>query len=215
MGLPNKSNDLYYSITKAKFYVEVLVSGKNSVKGPYEVWFNPSQISISADKSVELEETEHKEEKRKVICYAKQDEKIDELNEGCTGINTTNKGKLIEWVSMELMFDLVESYELLNAGKNNTFFNKKFSGDNISVAKDDISVLNSKCCALPDIITAFENSYRVMFVWGTNIEYKGWISNMDVVLQYFSSKGAPLRANVRLTIRTEDCGTAFDNVKTL
>ena len=50
-----------------------------------------------------------------------------------------------------------------------------------------------------------------MFAWGSNIEFKGWISNMDVSLQYFSPEGAPLRANVRLTIRTENCEDSFSS----
>lgn len=215
MTLSNKSNDLHYPITKAVFYVEQMVSGMYSVKGPFKVFFNPSQISISADRFEEDEVSEHKEEKRKVICYAKPGKNIDESNESCTGINTANKGKLIEWVSMELMFDLVESYELLKADKNNIFFNRKFTGDKIDVGLTEISVLNSSCCSLPKIIDAFENSYRVMFAWGEHMEYKGLISSMDVELQYFSAEGSPLRANTSLTLKAEDCGDIFDNVKML
>ena len=106
-----KISNLHYSITKALFYIESVDSGASSIKGPYEVLFNPSELSISADKSAELDVEDVKEENSKVICYAKMSDKIDELNESCVGINTASNNELVEWVSMELIFDLVETYE--------------------------------------------------------------------------------------------------------
>lgn len=203
--LGNKTNSLHYSITKALFYIQSTASNTGSMKGPYEVLFNPSELSISADKSAELDVEDVKEENSKVICYAKSDDKIDESNESCVGINTASNNKLVEWVSMDLIFDLVETYE--DSKEKDTNLLSLFTGS----STDKISVLDSSWCSLPEIIAAFENSYRVRFVWGSNIEFKGWISNMDVSLQYFSPKGSPLRANARLTIRTEDCEDSFSS----
>lgn len=209
MTLGEKISNLHYSITKALFYIESVDSGASSIKGPYEVLFNPSELSISADKSAELDVEDVKEENSKVICYAKMSDKIDELNESCVGINTASNNELVEWVSMELIFDLVETYEKFKS------MDTKALSSLIGGSIDKISVLESNWCSLQEIITAFENSYRVMFAWGSNIEFKGWISNMDVSLQYFSPEGAPLRANVRLTIRTENCEDSFSNFNVL
>lgn len=207
--LGNKTNSLHYSISKALFYIQSTDSNTSSMKGPYEVLFNPSELSISADKSAELDVEDVKEENSKVICYAKMGDEIDESNESCVGINTASNHKLVEWVSMELIFDLVETYEDFKT------MDAKALSLLIGSSIDKISVLDNDWCSLSEIIAAFENSCRVMFVWGSNIEFKGWISNMDVSLQYFSPKGAPLRANARLTIRTDDCEESFSSFNML
>ena len=76
MTLGKKESKLHYSITKALFYIEPADSDASSMKGPYEVLFNPSELSISADKSAELDVEDVKEENSKVICYAKMGDEI-------------------------------------------------------------------------------------------------------------------------------------------
>ncbi len=198
---------LHNSISKAAFYIAVKTNNGYKKTGPFKVLFNPAKISIYLDKL--NDEVYSKNKKQNIICLARKNPKIDDSNNFYAGINTSSRISLNRSISMELMFDLVESYEYAKFKGKGEFLDNSFKDDSIKSDLAQISVFNESCCCIPKLNDAFENSYPVKFIWGANIEFVGKIDNLTTILLYFSEKGLPLRASVRLTIQENDFSKIF------
>lgn len=192
---------LHDGVSKAVFYIAEKSGAKYNVSEPLKVLFNPSEILVSVDRSRLGASAE--EPKSKAISSAKE----GNGSEG-SGTNIPQEVNTDKIVSMDLIFDLVEKYEYKRSGGSKSFFDDSWNDDIVDNSLNEISVLNESCCCLPKLADALENSYPVRFVWGSNIEFEGRISNLTMSLTYFSEKGAPLRANVNLKIQEGD----FDNI---
>lgn len=194
---------LHDGISKAVFYIAEKDGAKYNISKPLKVLFNPSEVLVSIDRSKLGPYDE--EPKSKAIGSAKK-------GDGSEGSGTNIPQEVItdKVISMDLIFDLVEKYEYKRSGGSKSFFEDSWNDDIIDDSLNEISVLNESCCCLPKLADALENSYPVRFVWGSNIEFKGRISNLTMSLLYFSEKGVPLRANVNLKMKEDDLKNIFN-----
>ncbi len=174
---------------------------------PVEVLLNPSSIKVSASTQMKKEEGVANDSTAKTVSV---DGKV------------TPKGITEQMVDMTLIFNVVEAY---NSKTENSDFkalasaatsvlSTVVSGGNLTdaaenaltdlVTKTDytsLSILNSKICCYSPLLEASHKQVPVIFYWG-NMIYAGLISKYVTTFNYFSSQGAPLGAEVALTLHS-------------
>lgn len=152
-----------------------------------------------------------------------------------TGIGDENlrvqrdKGSQRETISMDLIFDLVDVYDLYNGIAQTSSLIKLtgssiFGGKNVEEGDDyikykfpkkfntfrslsDISLTNEKISCLTKLIESVNGSPDGKNLGGGMIEFKwgglgarGYVTSLNIRYTYFSPKGEPLRAEVSLAI---------------
>lgn len=197
-----------FSITKAQFYIWKKSNPTLSeIQGtdPDEkvtVQINPSEISLSRVRETNTN-------------------KRQGTGQGAQNVLKPD-GPLVRNVRMNLIFDLVDMYEkikmgvhkesltsavleplmgLVSAEIGKTSIGESLGFSNITNASDiDIFTKKHEICCYTALKEAVEQEYVVKFVWGSMEQFCGTIQNFDTTLDYFSSEGVALRANVSLTI---------------
>lgn len=163
-------------------------------RGTYrQVMFNPDSLKISYVHSVERQKGSGKEAH---IGYLQSH-------------NPTNCE-----VSMDLIFDLVNTYEKYkNSGiiprAVGGFMKSPFSNDGlensvfITANRSTIDLTSDSLTIFKDLEQASRRQSVIAFAWGS-VSVCGPIVGFDSKITYFSREGAPLRAEVGLTIASED-----------
>lgn len=197
------------TVSKAAFLIGKSqdTDGSWDYEGPVEVTINPSTIKIAGKTEVKKEEGVANEKTEET---AASDGKI------------TPKGITEQVVSMTLTFNIVEAYEektkgvefgsLVSAAKS--LIGSAFGGDDMTdsaekvfkelINKTDftnLSLFNKDLCCYSPLLEASRRQVPVIFYWG-NMFYAGIIVNFQTTFNYFSSQGAPLGADVAISIST-------------
>lgn len=170
-----------------------------------EVLINPSELRITASTQTRKEEGAANEATSK---SQNADGKI------------TPKGITEQMVDMKLIFNVVEAYEEKIKGGNArallsaaTSMVSGLVGDaglldstegalNDLINKTDFtgfSLLNPDLCCYTPLLMAAHKQAPVIFYWG-NLIYAGLITKFQTTFNYFSNQGAPLGAEVLLSL---------------
>ena len=200
-GTEALGNAIFGTSTKAKLMFYPYSQGR--VVGEPEVWnvmINPSSIYESYGIGYKVEENlEGKEEKQKPIRDS--------------GSHT---------MSMDLIFDLVDTYELAynkfsTTGAINGFMSlkknpnreridgklpKQFAGYNWGNKVSEIYVQNKELTCLTKLkesVSGETSNTLVQFYWG-QFDISGFVNDLSVRYTYFSPEGQALRAEVSLRI---------------
>ena len=182
--------------------------GKWESEGPYPVLFNPSSLKVSATTQVKREEGVANE---KTPETAAADGKI------------LPRGIGEQQVDITLIFNIVEEYnaktdgvefKALATAATSIVTSLIGSGDKIGQAESalsdlikktdftSLSLFNEDLCCYTPLMTAAHKQVPVIFTWG-NMAYKGIITKIQTTFNYFSSQGAPLGAEVSLSMVTK------------
>lgn len=171
---------------------------------PVYVLLNPSELRVKSSTSVKKEEGVANEA---TAASQNADGKL------------TPKGITEQTVEMKLIFNVVEAYNakveggdlnaLYTAAKSmiTSAINKSFIDDaEDTLAKlvedtdfTEFSLLNSEMCCYTPLLMAAHKQVPVIFYWG-NIVYYGIITTFQTTFNYFSNQGAPLGAEVVLSL---------------
>lgn len=128
-------------------------------------------------------------------------------------------GASIQTVSMQLHFDMVQMYRMAvkkqsaqNAMTKATTMISKFDSGNVMKSGMEgvtllatpsdytqISLLNKQYSCYSQLETAAKKQSPVVFFWGP-MQYVGVLKSFSSKFLYFSNQGAPLRAEVTLTL---------------
>ncbi len=178
--------------------------GEWEFEGPAEVLINPSSLRINASTQVKRDEGVANEATPET---AAADGKI------------TPKGIVEQQVDMTLVFNIVEAY---NAKTNGAEFKalvtaatsmvSSLVGGSLSdtaestltdlINKTDftnLSLFNKDLCCYSPLLQAAHKQVPVVFLWG-NMVYSGLITKFQTNFNYFSNQGAPLGAEVVLSM---------------
>ena len=179
--------------------------GKWESEGPYPVLFNPSSLKVSATTQVKREEGVANE---KTPETAAADGKI------------LPRGIGEQQVDITLIFNIVEEYnaktdgvefKALASAASSIVTSLIGSGDKIGQAENalsdlvkktdftNLSLFNKGLCCYTPLMQAAHKQVPVAFVWG-NMTYQGIITKFQTVFNYFSNQGAPLGAEVSLSM---------------
>lgn len=131
----------------------------------------------------------------------------------------TPKGITEESVEMTLIFNVVEAYNAKTEGAQfkalaaaaKSLIGSAFNGSLAESAEDtltdlvnktdftSLSILNPKISCYTPLLVAAHKQIPVVFYWG-NLMYSGLITKFQTTFNYFSSQGAPLGAEVALSM---------------
>lgn len=197
------------TVSKAAFLIgkSQKKDGTWEFESPVEVLINPSSITIGAKTEVKKKEGVANEETKDT---AASDGKV------------SPKGVTEQIVSMKLTFNIVEAYEEKTNGvafgalvsAATSLIGSAFSGDDMIdsaegaltdlINKTDftnLSLFNKDLCCYTPLLEASRKQVPVIFYWG-NMMYVGTIINFQTTFNYFSNQGAPLGADVNLSMST-------------
>ena len=200
------------SVSKAAFLIGKSQKKDGSwefIKPPAEVTINPSSLKIGTKIETKKEEGVATEETEET---AASDGKV------------TPKGIPEQILSMKLTFNIVEAYEqktkgvefgsLVSAAKS--LIGKAFNGEDMLGSTENVltelvnktdftnlSVLNKDLCCYSPLLEASRKQVPVVFYWG-NMVYAGVIVSFQTTFNYFSSQGAPLGADVSMSMSIVD-----------
>lgn len=171
---------------------------------PVEVLINPNKLRVMSTTQVKKEEG-----------VANDSTSSSQNVDG----KITPKGITEESVEMTLLFNVVEAYNakaegaqfkaLASAAKS--LLGSAFNGNLADTAEDtlselinktdftSLSILNPEICCYTPLLVAAHKQVPVVFYWG-NLTYPGLITKFQTTFNYFSSQGAPLGAEVSLSM---------------
>ena len=171
---------------------------------PVEVLINPETLKVTASVQVKREEG-----------VANESTGPSQNVDG----KITPKGITEESVEMTLIFNVVEAYNAKTEGAQfkalaaaaKSLIGNAFSGNFAESAEDtltdlvnktdftSLSILNPKISCYTPLLVAAHKQIPVIFYWG-NLMYSGLITKFQTTFNYFSSQGAPLGAEVSLSM---------------
>lgn len=211
MGLGNLLGGRFGTLEKAMFILGDKKDDKGewSFQQPQYVLINPSSIEIGAVTKTKKEE-------------GVADEKTEETTAGDGRISPT--GVTEEKVSMTLVFNIVEQYNAMVKDKEwgslltaaTSLLGTLLSKEKEGISKEEeaeaalarliketdhnsVSLYNEEICCYFPLVKAAHAQAPAVFLWG-NIQFAGVITNLHTTFNYFSSSGAPLGAEVDLTM---------------
>lgn len=171
---------------------------------PVEVLLNPDKLRVTATTQVKKEEG-----------VANDSTAKDQRTDG----TITPKGITEQSVDMVLLFNVVEAYNAKTEGVEfkalasaaTSLIGSAFNGNLADTAEDtltdlvnktdfsSLSILNPQICCYTPLLMAAQKQVPVVFYWG-NLVYAGLITKFQTTFNYFSSQGAPLGAEVALSM---------------
>lgn len=195
------------TVDKAAF----LIGKKQKKDGSWEYEKQPAEVLINPDKLKVVATTQVKKEEG-----VANDSTPDAAN---TDGKITPKGITEESVEMQLIFNVVEAYNAKTQGAEFkalasaavSLIGSAFNGNLADTAEDtltdlinktdftSLSILNPKICCYTPLLMAAHKQVPVVFYWG-NMMYAGIITKYQTTFNYFSSQGAPLGAEVALSM---------------
>lgn len=179
--------------------------GSWEYESPVEVMINPASIKIGATTPVKRDEGVANESTSET---ASTDGKI------------TPKGITEQQVDLVLIFNIVEAYNAKTEGTEfkalvtaaTSLLGSLVSGVNAGDAAEsaltdlinktdftNLSLFNKDLCCYTPLLVASHKQVPVIFYWG-NMMYSGIITKFQTTFNYFSSQGAPLGAEVSMSI---------------
>lgn len=179
--------------------------GKWELEKPVEVLINPSTLRIGMSTQVKKDEGVANEA---TPSTAAADGKV------------TPKGITEQQVEMTLIFNLVEEYNAKTEGAEfkalvtaaKSVVSTLIGGDALGDTAEDtlktliqntdftnLSILNRELCCYTPLLEAAQKQVPVMFYWG-NMIYGGLITKFQTTFNYFSNQGAPLGAEVAISM---------------
>lgn len=178
--------------------------GEWEYSDPVMVLINPSEIRVSSSTHTKKEEG-----------VANEATEPEQRADG----KITPKGITEQSVEMKLIFNVVEAYELLTAGSTATALVQAAAsavssliGGTFGEDKGDIldqlmkntdltgfSIMNPEMCCYYPLLKAAHKQKPVLFSWG-NLAFGGLITKFQTSFNYFSPQGAPLGAEVTLSM---------------
>lgn len=194
------------TVEKAAFLIgkKQKSDGSWDYENPVEVLLNPEKLKVSAITQVKKEEG------------VANDSTAKEKN---ADGKVAPKGITEQSVDMALIFNVVEAYNaktegaefkaLVSAAKS--LIGSAFNGNLADTAEDtlsdlvkktdfaSLSILNPDICCYTPLLVAAHKQVPVVFYWG-NLMYSGIITKFQTTFNYFSSQGAPLGAEVALSM---------------
>ena len=131
----------------------------------------------------------------------------------------TPKGMTEQQVDMTLIFNIVEEYNAKTEGAEfkalvtaaKSLIGSLIDGSLTDTAEDtlaelinktdftNLSLFNKQLCCYTPLLEASHKQVPVVFYWG-NMMYSGIITRFQTTFNYFSSQGAPLGAEVAVSI---------------
>lgn len=170
---------------------------------PVPVSFNPSTLDIR----MESQSTETRS----------AGDKLEGVNQKAAQKDVVQVGKRsVQTVSMSLKFDLVAAYAAAQEGKRTDTEQADVSAlvavydSGAGAGTDgalldpadytDFSLMNPECTCYSKLERAAAYNLPVSFRWGT-MSFTGLLTSFSSTLTYFSDQGAPLRADVSITLR--------------
>ena len=206
-GLDSLLGGRFGSVDKAAFMVgkKQKDDGTWDFEGPYEVLLNPSSLKVVASTQVKKDEGVANEATPET---ASNDGKI------------TPKGVAEQQIDMVLTFNIVEAYNAKTKGVEfkalvtaatsvvSSLIGGGSVGDSAEEALTDLvnktdftnlSLFNKELCCYEYLRQAAHKQVPVVFYWG-NLMYSGIIVKFQTVFNYFSNQGAPLGAEVALSL---------------
>ena len=206
-GLDSLLGGRFGSVDKAAFMVgkKQKDDGTWDFEGPYEVLLNPSSLKVVASTQVKKDEGVANEATPET---ASNDGKI------------TPKGVAEQQVDMTLTFNTVAAYTAKTKGVEfkalvtaatsvvSSLIGGGSVGDSAEEALTDLvnktdftnlSLFNKELCCYEYLRQAAHKQVPVVFYWG-NLMYSGIIVKFQTVFNYFSNQGAPLGAEVALSL---------------
>jgi len=194
------------TVDKAAFLIGKKQKGDGTweYEKPVEVLINPDKLKVVATTQVKKEEGVANDSTSAAV---NTDGKI------------APKGITEQLVEMALIFNVVEAYNAKTEGAEfkalaaaaKTLIGSAFSGNLAESAEDtlseligktdftELSILNPKICCYAPLLAASHRQVPVVFYWG-NMIYTGIITKFQTIFHYFSSQGAPLGAEVALSM---------------
>lgn len=195
------------TLSKAAFAIGTSQNddGTWEFKQTAEVFINPSELRVMASTQTKKEEGVANEA---TSNSQNADGKI------------TPKGITEQTVEMKLIFNVVEAYEAKVKGGNakalltaaTSMMSSLAGGANLLDATEStlndlimntdftgFSLLNPKMCCYTPLLLAAHKQVPVVFYWG-NMIYAGLITRFQTTFNYFSNQGAPLGAEVALSM---------------
>ena len=172
---------------------------------PVEVLINPSELRVTATTQTKKEEG-----------VANEATASDQNADG----KITPKGITEQTVEMKLIFNVVEAYEAKVKGADasallasaSTMLGSLAGGGGLLDSTENalktlitntdytgFSLLNPKMCCYTPLLMAAHRQVPVIFYWG-NMTYSGLITKFQTTFNYFSNQGAPLGAEVGLSL---------------
>ena len=178
--------------------------GKWEFEGPFDVLINPSDLRVGAATQVKRDEGVANEATPET---AAADGKI------------TPKGISEQQVDMTLIFNIVEAYNAKTKGVEfkalvtaaTSVVSSLISGTFSDTAEDtladlisktdftNLSLFNGDLCCYSRLLLAAQKQVPVIFYWG-NMIYSGIITKFQTNFNYFSNQGAPLGAEVNISM---------------
>ena len=181
--------------------------GGASGGGVFEVLINPASLKLT------------------VASQMKREEGVANRNtpdEAPTDGKMKASGFPEQQLDMTLIFNIVEEYNAISGGMQTkalvqsayTVVSSLIGGGGLGsvgstledlMANTDftaLSILNPKLCCFAPLRDAAAKQAPVMFAWG-NIVYTGTITKFQANFNYFSSQGAPLGAEVAISMISE------------
>ena len=207
MGLSSLLGGRFGTVDKAAFLVgkKQKDDGTWEYENPAQVLINPSSLRIGATTQVKRDEGVANDATPET---AAADGKI------------TPKGITEQQVDMTLIFNIVEAYNaktkgvefkaLVTAAKTvvSSLVSSSDLGDTAEGALEDLvkktdftnlSLFNKELCCYSLLLEASHKQVPVVFYWG-NMIYSGIITKFQTEFNYFSNQGAPLGAEVSLSL---------------
>lgn len=206
MGLGNVLGGRFGTVEKATFVVGKKQNddGTWDFESPAQVLINPASLRIGTTTQVKRDEGVANEATPETAADGK----------------ITPKGITEQQVDMTLIFNIVEAYNaktkgvefkaLVTAAK--TVVSTLISGDDLGDAAEgaltdlvnktdftNLSLFNKDLCCYSLLLEASHKQVPVAFYWG-NMFYSGVITKFQTEFNYFSSQGAPLGAEVALSM---------------
>ena len=169
--------------------------GGTSGGGVFEVLINPASLKLT------------------VASQMKREEGVANRNtpdEAPTDGKMKASGFPEQQLDMTLIFNIVEEYNAISGGMQTkalvqsayTVVSSLIGGGGLGSDFTALSILNPKLCCFAPLRDAAAKQAPVMFAWG-NIVYTGTITKFQANLNYFSSQGAPLGAEVAISMISE------------
>lgn len=194
------------TVDKAAF----LIGKKQKDDGTWE-YEDPVEVLINPDKLRVLSTTQVKREEGVANDSTSSSQNADG--------KITPKGITEESVEMMLIFNVVEAYNAKTEGAKfkalakaaKSLIGSAFNGNLADTAEDtlaelvkntdftSLSILNPKICCYTPLLVAAHKQVPVVFYWG-NMMHAGLITKFQTTFNYFSSQGAPLGAEVALSL---------------
>ena len=224
------------TVVKAKFYFfKKTKEGDKIIESldgkPHSVLMNPSSIDYDFSRRIKSNKSTADGGKKDT---AKSGGSTNQSKDGVGNVGSDDKvgGISDDSISMDLIFDLVDEYDLVNnsiAGQIGTLaigiknavqgtgqFKGELDDDNLKTLRNtkayEIDVTNEKFCILKRLINTADNGGKIAFSWGSILAI-GTIESINTRFTYFSRFGNPLRAEVSLTIQAHHDQKQTDEVQ--